>query len=316
MKRSSKFVAVLVGLLMAACSPSIASAGEGVILAPERLAAKDRVALVSAVAAEKASSPSAFAAVAELRKRMPELDAQKRGRYVPVAAMLKSLGKDALLPMLNELAIDGAPRDASMSASAWLAWRVGLVEAVGMLRDARSAPVLFALVDAPELEAELVRAATSALGKLGTDAAAQKLVSLGKQKGEKQKSVLAGMGDCRRLVVAEALAAALASANDEETKKIVARSLGDVGSAWAWQTPIIAASGEKEKVQRTAAKALVSAYLRSEAEARSALTKAVLMVDAPETKALIEAEKAGRTEAQKATLDELAARFAKSPLHR
>ncbi|MRG93298.1 HEAT repeat domain-containing protein [Polyangium spumosum] len=302
------------GLLLSALTGA-ASAAEGVWIGPDKLAAQDRTTLVQAIGSARSQNPAAFETLARLREDMPALDAQKRGRYVPVAAILKRLGKDVLLPVLNELAVDAKPRG-DMSADAWHAWRVGLVEAAGTLRDGRAAPVLFAILDAPEENPDLVRAAASALGKLGTDAAAQKLVALAKKEGPKQKGVLAGMGDCRRLVVAEALASTLAARPDAETAIVVARSLGDVGSAWAWQTPIIAASGEEEAVRSTAARALVASYLRYEGEARAAITKAVLIVDHPSTPALVEQAKRGARPGDQAALDALLERFKNSPLHR
>jgi len=302
------------GLLLSALTGA-ASAAEGVWIGPDRLAAQDRATLVQTISAAQKESPAAFDTLARLREDMPALDAQKRGRYVPVAAILKGLGRDALLPMLNELAFAAKPRG-DMSADAWHAWRVGLVEAVGSLRDGRAAPVLFALLDAPAEDTDLVRAAASALGKLGTDAAAHRLVTLSKKDGPKQKGVLAGMGDCRRLVVAEALASALAAHPDPETALLVARSLGDVGSAWAWKTPIIAASGEESAVRAAAAQALVGSYLRYEGGAREAITKAVLMVDHASTPSLAEAAKRGAGPSDQAALDALLERYKNSPLRR
>ena len=101
-----------------------------------------------------------------------------------------------------------------------------------------------------------------------------------------------------------------------QTAKILAHSLGDLGSAWAWKTPIVNASGEENGVRTIAAKALVASYLRYDGDARSAIGKAVLMVDHADTLVLIEAQKKGVRPEQQALLDELAARFQKSPLHR
>ncbi|MDI3283032.1 hypothetical protein [Polyangium sp. 15x6] len=305
---------VAAGLLLSALT-GVASAAEGVWIGPDRIAEQDRAALVQAIGVARKENPTAFDTLARLREDMPALDAQKRGRYVPVAAILKGLGKDALLPMLNELAVDAKPRG-DMPDDAWHAWRVGLVEAVGALRDGRAAPVLFAIIDTTEMDTDLVRAAASALGKLGTDAAARKLVGMAKKEGPKQKGVLAGMGDCRRLVVAEALASTLRAHPDAETAILVARSLGDVGSAWAWKTPIIAASGEEDAVRAAASQALVDSYLRYEGEARTAITKAVLMVDHPSTPALVEAAKRSARPGDQAALDALLERFKNSPLHR
>jgi hypothetical protein len=292
-----------------------ALAGEGILIGPDRLAPQDRAALITAIDAAKAQSPSAFQTLAELRRDLPALDANKRGRLVPIAPILKGMGKDALMPMLNELAVDAQGRG-DLTETAWLAWRVGLVEAVGMLRDGRSQPVLGAILEGPETEFPVVRAAASAYGKLGTDQVAQKLVALAKAKSPKQKAILAGMGDCRRRPVAEALASMLTARPDADTATVLARSLGDVGSSWAWQTPVISASGEEDVVRGAAAKALVGAYLRYEGETREAIGKAILLVDHASTPSLIAAAKHGAGTADSAALDALAQRLSKNPIRR
>ncbi|UQA58193.1 hypothetical protein [Polyangium aurulentum] len=302
------------GMLLGALAGE-ALAGEGVLIAPDRLAPQDRAALVTAIDAAKAQSPSAFQTLAELRRDLPTLDANKRGRLVAITPILKGMGKEALLPMLNELAVDAKGRG-DLTETAWLAWRVGLLEAVGMLRDSRSTAVLGAIVEGPESEFPVVRAAASAYGKLGTDAVAQKLIALAKVKSPKQKGILAGMGDCRRRPVADALASMLAARPDADTATLLARSLGDVGSSWAWQTPVIAASGEESAVRAIAAKALVGSYLRYEGETREAIAKAILLVDHDATPSLLATAKANAGTADQAALDALAQRFSKNPIRR
>lgn len=310
--RNFRIGLLAIGLLLGAAS---ANAAEGVLIGPDKLSDKDRAALVTAVASAKTEKPAAFDSLAQLRADMPALDAQKRGRLVPVSAILKGFGRDALFPMLAELALDGQKRS-EWNDSTWTAWRVGLLEAVGMLRDGRAAPVLTAVLDSSEESFDIVRAAASALGKLGTDAAAAKLVALSKTSGAKQKAVLAGMGDCRRTIVAETLAAALSKEKNADTAAILARSLGDVGSAWAWKTPIVAASGEEQAVRSAAAKALVGAYLHHEGETRTAMGKAILLVDHPSTPALIEDAKRGANDEGKRALDALGNKFSKNPIRR
>jgi HEAT repeat protein len=308
-----------VGLFVAAfflsCVSIAAPVGHGAVISPDRLVAAERSALEQSIIAARISSPAAFESLARLRQELPTLDADKRGRAVPVAAILKGMGKDALLPMLNEIAFDSQRRN-GFTDSAWSAWRVGLVEAVGFLRDGRSAPVLTAILDGSDTDFDLIRAAAGALGKLGTDAVAQKLVTMARQKNPKQLAVLSGMGHCRRIAVANELVAALLAQPDAQTAKVVARSLGDIGSAWAWKTPIVQASGEEIAVRSAAAKALVVSYVRYDDDARSSIGKALLMVDYSGTLALIEAQKKSELPERRVLLDELAVRFQKSPLHR
>jgi hypothetical protein len=308
-----------VGLLVAGLflsSVSVAAPlGQGAVIAPDKLATTERSTLARAIAAEKIGKPEAFEKLAQLRQDLPKLDAEKRGRAVPVAAILKGMGSGALLPMLNELAFDTRGRD-GLTDAAWKAWRMGLVEAVGYLRDNRSAPVLTAILDGTETDVELIRSTAGALGKLGTDAAAQKLVTMVRQKNDKQLAIIEGMGHCRRLVVTKELVALLLAQPDAATAVILAHALGDNGSAWAWKTPIVKASGEEDAVRSAAAKSLVASYLRYDGEARSSITKAVLMVDHADTLTFIEAQRKGVHPEERAMLDELAARFQKSPLRR
>lgn len=305
------WVAVAVAALSFGAAMGEARA-DGVLLGPGGLAPSERAALVADIQKARSATPAAFAAVADLRARLGELDAAKRGRFAPIGPMLKRIGPDGLLPMLEHVAIDSPPRK-GLTDTAWSAWRVGLLEAIGTLRDARSAPVLVAVLDGPETDFGVVRAAAAALGKLGTDAAAAKLVAMAKTAGPKQKAVLAGMGHCRRTVVAQVLAAAIAARPDEGTAEDVVRSLGDVGSAWAWDTPVVSASGERKAVQAIAAKALVEAFVAYGGKVRKTASNALMVVDDPSTPALAQAAKQGASAEVRAALDELVQRFANNP---
>jgi HEAT repeat protein len=299
------------GLVLGALAGE-ASAAEGVVIHPSLIPAGARATLLADIESAKTAHPSAFVAVAEVRKQLPELDAKKRGRAAPVTPMLKSIGAPGLFPMLAELAVEASARG-DLTDSAWSAWRVGLLEAVGSIRDPRSEAVLTAILESPEADFAVVKAAAEALGKVGTDRAAAKLVAMSKAAGPKQKAILAGMGECRRTKTTEALAKALAARPDEETAKLVIRSLGNAGSAWAWKTPAIAVSGEEAAVRKLAAQALVDAFVAYEGEARKGASSAILVVADPSTPGLIEAAKKQKP-ALTSELDALAARFTKSPI--
>ncbi|MBK9258839.1 MAG: HEAT repeat domain-containing protein [Polyangiaceae bacterium] len=306
------FVVALLGAMMAQVSPVNAAPASGVMLAPDKLPANARTALALDIEAAKRQSPKAFQALSVVRNDLPRLDANKRGRFAPIPAILKSMGKDALLPMLEELAFRGQPKG-ELTDSAWIAWRAGVIEAVGMLRDARAESVLVTILDGSETEFHVVRAAAAALGRIGTDTAAQKLVTMSKLEGAKRKAVLAGMGECRRKAVAVALADVAIATPDAATAKIIAHSLGDVGSAWAWKTSIIASSGEEAPVRAIAAKALVAVFVAHDGDARKTASNALMVVDDPSTPALIDAAKKGASRDLAAALDALAARFARNP---
>ncbi len=307
-------VMAFVGALAISSYPTKASAASGIVTSAERLPEKARAALSIEIETAKRERPRSFQAVGQLRQDLPMLDTQKRGRFAAIAPMLKPLGKEALLPMLEELAFRGKPQG-TLTDSAWIAWRAGVIEAVGMLRDPRAEPVLVAILDGAETEYHVVHAAAAALGRLGTDAAVSKLVAMAKVAGVKQKAVFAGMGECRRTSIATALSSAAALATDAELARVIAHSLGDVGSAWAWQTPVIAASGEEAPTRAIAAKALVDMFIVHEDSVRKMVSNALLVVDDSSTPGLIEAAKKGASPELAAKLDALTQRFARNPIH-
>ena len=316
MKRyQSKTLLLLLGGLAVALWTTSAQAGPGVVIDSSRLPSTARSALRSAIQKARATRPQAFERVAAAPALAVRVDAAKRGRFGSITPQLKALGKAALLPMLEMVAVDG-PARGQMSDGAWLALRVGLIEAVGMLRDRRAAPVLAAILDSPATEVSVDRAAAQALGRLGTDRAAAKLVSLARKTGPKRLAVLAGIGDCRREVVAETLAELMRAHPADATAQVLARSLGKVGNSWAWKTSIVAASGEGPATRAIAAEALMDAFVHYDGRARKLAAKAILVVDHPSTPSLISAARRSASAELSAALDRLAKRFASSPLRR
>lgn len=316
MRTPLRFALALAAAGLLTLSSSLARA-DGVMLAPSALDAKARVALEAAIKHDKTKNAAAFAEVAKARAELADLDAQKRGRLAALTPRLKALGPSAVLAMLNELAFDAKGKGA-LTDTAWQAWKLGLLEASSMLRDARSEPVYVAVLEGAESDAALVKAASEALARLSTDTAASKLVALSKKTGAKQVSIVTGMGHCRRAVVADHLASMLAGASDADLVKGLARALGDVGSAWAWKTTTVqqAAPGEEAKTRLAAAKALVDAYATAPTAARDMLMKAVLVVDHPQTGALVASAKKSASASGQKLLDELLAKFQASPLHK
>ncbi len=310
--------ALIISTLTVAMSLGFATQAraDGVALAPSALDAKTRQSLAADIADAKVSRPAAFARVGSLRLKMAELDEKKRGRLASVSPILKSMGPDALMAMLEELAFDAAPQG-KLTDSAWLAWRVALLEAVGALRDARSAPVTAAILAGPSTDGLVMRAAAQALAKLNTlDAANQLIVLLAGADADGRDAILAGMGHCRRTVVAERLASELSQASGDEVS-LLARALGDVGNAWAWRTPFVQTTGEEALVRGVAATALIDAFVahHDDPQLRQQLTQAVLVVDHDTTPGLI-ARARSADAALDAALDQLQARFDQSPLHK
>lgn len=265
------------------------------------------------IAQRKASSPTAFMRLSALRDRVPELDRTKHGRIVVLGPSFRALGADALLPMLEMLSAQTpAP---GFSESARVALYVGLLDAVGALRDPGAAPVLDALLTGNEQNRAIVRATAEAFGKLGDDATAGRLVSLAKQPGTKRLGVVEGLGTCRRPVVAHALASLATDISQAEVSLAAIRSLGLLGAAWAWETPRLVTTGEGETVRSIAADSLVRAFVLAPDEpSRRAAETAILMVDHPATPSLVAAERARATPSAVALLDRLSVRLAHNPV--
>ncbi|MBX3215800.1 MAG: HEAT repeat domain-containing protein [Labilithrix sp.] len=292
-----------------AATPGVAAAAP-MSPAAFRMPAKSFAELSAQIAKARTVDPRAFVSVNGIVSHAPEADARARGRKAPVALYLAKLGPSALMPMLELLAVD-APRGIPAESAPGL--RRDLIEAVGLLKDARALPVLYAILDDTTEDAATVRTVTEAVARMGTDEAAARIVGAldASKDADRTRSILAGMGECRRLRVADALASRLRSTTDEATARAAARSLGRAGNAWAWKT--VADRRDEAKIRETAARALVDAYVRRDGEARYAASNALMVVDAPETPALVaEAKKGASPETAKA-LDTLAARFARNP---
>jgi HEAT repeat protein len=284
---------------------------DGIAVKTVHLKARDRAALTAEINKQRKANPKAFQQLADAPKLAEEMDANHRGRTGSITMQLNGLGSAALFPMLEMLAISG-PTRGKMTDGAWRTLKVGLIEAVGLIRDKRAKPVLNTILDR-ESDFELERAAAEALARIGDDASAKKLVKLALTPGPKQAPVLSGIGECRRTIAAKALAR-LATTPDDAVALVVIKSLGTIGNAWAWETPVIAQSGERDQVRSTAAKALIKAFVSHKDYVRHKAGSALLVVADPSTPQLIQAAKKGASPDLVADLDALAVRWAQSPV--
>lgn len=301
-KRILSAAALACGLLL---SPA-ASAADGILVERAVLPARVQTDLATQIAAARAKEPAAFVSVREAVAHASAVDEKARGRKAPIGRYLAGLGPSALLPMLEIAAFDAPATPVTPKL------RRDLVEAIGLLRDTRALPVLAAVVER-ETDADLVRTAAEAMGRIGTDEAASRLLAVlaSTPKGGKRVALLSGMSECRRLSVAEAIATELGQRPDEATARVLARALGNVGNAWAWKT--LPSRAEENAVRARAARALVTAFVAYAGEARGAASNALMLVDAPETPSLIAAARAGASAETASALDALSARFARNP---
>ena len=63
---------------------SSAALAEGALIDPSALADSDKVRLQSWISEARKTDPEPFRVLSQLEREMPEADAQKRGRFVPV----------------------------------------------------------------------------------------------------------------------------------------------------------------------------------------------------------------------------------------
>jgi len=289
------------------------SFADGVVLRSVDLPLRDRNALRAEIVRARADSPTAFERVAGARDLAIKLDARRHGRYATITPHLKRLGPTALLPMLDALAFDG-PTRAGMSDKAWLTLRVGLLEAVGSLRDPRAVPVLEAILDQTSVELEVTRAAAEALGRIGSDRAVSKLVGASRSQGARQRAIVQGMADCRRLAMARHIASWLQRNPDEAMALDLVNAMGSVGNVWAWKASSAHAS-EQDATRALAARTLVHAFVRYDGAVRQAAAKALLVVDHASAGALVERERErARLVSLREQLETLSRRIAENPI--
>jgi hypothetical protein len=262
-----------------------ALAGEGLAAKPADLPAAARASLLKDIAAARASHPEAFAAVLDVKGVKPEVYKSFRNPQPNAAAELRALGPAALLPMLSALAFDGARP--GLSDKERTALTAGLLEAVGVLRDPRSAPVLRAALESGTKDAVVLRSAAEAMGRLCGDAELASLVKHTAAGDDLREAAIHGLGQCKRAEGAKQLAAILGSGPDAATAEIVAYSLGLAGSSWGWKALGPSAEAQGLAVREIAARALFAAYPSYSGETRAIIERAILMVEHPLSSTLL-----------------------------
>jgi hypothetical protein len=315
MKLSLGFIAAL-----ALATTTAQASAAGLVLDSSELAAKSRSSLKADIEKAHIETPELFRQVYDVAKHAGELDAGSRRPGAPLTMHFKVLGPRALMPMLELVAFEGhAPADLSTTARAAL--RVGLLEAIGIIRDARAVPVL-ARVAVRERDVDTTRASADALGRIGTDEAYGALVSAlesaektagGGVADQRVHALLAGVGSSRRVDGTTLLAKRLDAHPDAATAKALAKALGTAGNAWAWKT--LSSRTDEAAVRETAARALVKAYVAYPGEARSAASNALMVVDDAHMPALVADARRTASPEQGLALDELVARLASNPTH-
>lgn len=285
----------------------------GILVDAEALPEAARIQLKAEIVAAAQQAPKVFSQVRSVGAHIADMDAQKRGRWAPIAPVLRALGPNALLPMLEMLAFDMEPRG-KLSDSAWFALQLGLLEAVGSLRDPRSIAVLKAVLDIPHLDVTLLRVAAQALGRVAINEATQDLIERSRRESKDRRlAILLGLGSARNPRATEVLAIAAKAENNERNAKVLARALGNAGNAGAWRLETSAAKKEEDRIKFLATLSLLDLYIRFNGEARQAASNGLMVVDSPEASRLIrEASEKASPELVPA-LSALAIRLANNP---
>lgn len=308
------FVGIALTLALLGMSNTASAAGAG--LDANELPAATRSELKAEIEKARAQTPELFKAVADVAAQARDLDANARKPGVPLTMHFKPLGNRALYPLLEALVFDShAANDLPPSAASAL--RLGLIEAVGTIRDPRAIPVLAKILELGR-DDQTVRASAQGLARIGTDDALAILMTAATKAktdagNERERAILSGMHDARREAAARFLARRLQQSPDSETARVVVKSLGGAGNAWAWKT--LSNQSEMSATRGIAANALVDAYVRFGGEVREQAAKAILVVDDASTPTLISQAKKGASGDITAALEALERRFANNPTH-
>lgn len=290
-------------------APTVPQPTRGAVVDAALLSAEARAALEAEVAAARTRAPVSFQRFEQIRAKAPTLDARKRGRLAPMTPLLRAAGPELLLPMLEEIALR-SPGKGEWTDTAWRAWRVSMLEAVGALRDPRARPVLEAIVRHGADDARVLRAGALALALYDDDRAATVLATEAGRVRPDRAAIVEAMGSCRRPAVVTALRSLLASAQDAALTRAALEALGRVGDAWAWKALPAERRADEQSIRRAAAEALVEAFVAHDGRLRDTAGKAVLAVAAPETPDLLQRARQA-SPAHAAEIDALANRFAR-----
>ena len=197
MKRLSTYASVTIALAAACFVHPALGADSGSWSVETHLSRAESGRLKQLVEKDRTARQDAYKAVADVKLALPSMN--HPGRMPPVSQHLRRLGSKARLPLVAEIVTP--KRDGGFSDHLWLAWRIGVVEALGELRDPSLGPLLLATLKSSS-EPDLAVVAAAAYAKLGTDDVAASLVSLSKPGAATRFAVLSAMGHCRRLSVA------------------------------------------------------------------------------------------------------------------
>lgn len=313
--------------------PGLAFAN-GAAIDPGRLPEASRKALQKQIQDYRKTHSVAFDAVAGVRGCSEAGYRDARVAKPLCGRELRALGRDVLLPLIEALAFQapvpgaGKPGPYSVPARGVPSTAVqlaekeafvsGLIEAIGVIRDARSLPVLRAVLELPGTPVARQSLAAEAIGRLNSVVALQILVPHTKAGGPLQTAAIDGLGHCKRVDSAQHLAAMLGKQPDAATAATLAKALGSVASSWAWQAMArqdaansAATTATGLQVRTVAAQALVRAFAAYDGAVREAAGEALQMAEHPDTVALLAQARRNAPAAAVAAIDAYSLEFAR-----
>ena len=260
-------------------------------------------------------NPDLFRQLDATRQEVNNWYAQNRHRPANVARMLEGLGEEGLLPMLWALAADN-PMQLQMGLQAWRSWRVGLLEAVGRLRDERSIPVLKAIIAGNEPHAPIHQVATSALGRIGDIESIDAVIDIARSSPDKRDAIVAGLGQARRHNAVEYLLEVFETGDDAEIQRTAVRAMGDWTNQWAWETATRQDNQDEGRKGRAATiNALVDAYPEADDGLQKEIAKSLQLAGAAASKELlVDRAEASDDDRRRALWTGLADKMADSPM--
>ncbi len=295
MKTRLSAIALSLGLSLFAV-PSLAFA-DGLAVKPAALKASVKSSLEADIASAKVSKKAVRDLVRNVQGVRPEVYKQAQNPVPEASRELSRLGDDALMPMLESLAFDASQRELAVNEREALT--VGMLFAVGKIRDAKASPVLRAVFESQASSTAVAMEAAVALGKLCGDAERDALkaqLAVGKPL---RQAAVAGLAECRN-AESVTLLAPIAKDTSSEIRIQAVRSLGTVGASWAWRALGEAKQAEALTVRNAAAAALLDAFIAN-ADARTEAKRAMLRTESTTLLGKVQAAKAAATDADVAS---------------
>jgi hypothetical protein len=277
MKTVMKFMVLTLSLVT---TPLLASP----LLGERALPPEAQRTLGTRIRAERAAHPEYFAAVAAIEGMRPEVVRVSRSQHPTAVRALRSMGANALYPMIDLLAFSSPPSTLNEESREVL--EIAALQCLGELRDRRAAPVLRAAFE-QAASPDVALAAAHALGSLGGDGEIALLSTAAQSVGPRRSAAIEGLGRSRRTDAVGVVLNLLETVRDTDVTVAAAHALADACSTW------VQSSNREVSVRCSAA--LVRAFVRTTAPVREEVQIALLSVATQETLAHIQSARLGAT---------------------